>query len=165
MNQPQILKQRQLSRRAMLLISILLMLIDQISKSWARQQLNSGFVLPFVPGLVQLRLISNTGAAFNLFNGATFLLGLLSLAVTIGLMVWIWRAGQMPIWQGLAVSFLLGGTIGNGLDRWRLGHVTDFLQLVPVDFPIFNGADVAINLAVICFGIDALTRRHGQQHT
>ncbi|HJN32886.1 MAG TPA: signal peptidase II, partial [Prochlorococcus sp.] len=116
-------------------------------------------------GLLQLRLISNTGAAFNLFNGATFLLGLLSLAVTIGLMVWIWRAGQMPLWQGLAVSFLLGGTIGNGLDRWRLGHVTDFLQLVPVDFPIFNGADVAINLAVICFGIDALTRRHGQQHT
>ncbi|MEC7381942.1 MAG: signal peptidase II, partial [Cyanobacteriota bacterium] len=42
---------------------------------------------------------------------------------------------------------------------------TDFLQLVPVDFPIFNGADVAINLAVICFGIDALTRHHGQQHT
>ncbi len=159
------MNQRQISRRAMLLISILLMLIDQISKSWARQQLSAGFVIPFVPGLLQLRLISNTGAAFNLFNGATFLLGLLSLAVTIGLMVWIWRAGQMPLWQGLAVSFLLGGTIGNGLDRWRLGHVTDFLQLVPVDFPIFNGADVAINLAVICFGIDALTRRHGQQHT
>ena len=164
MNQPQILKQRQLSRRAMLLSSILLMLIDQISKSWARQQLSSGFVLPFVPGLLQLRLISNTGAAFNLFNGATFLLGLLSLAVTFGLRVWIWRAGQMPIWHGLGVSFLLGGTIGNGLDRWRLGHVTDFLQLLPVDFPIFNGADVAINLAVICFGIDALTRGHGQQH-
>ena len=71
----------------------------------------------------------------------------------------------MPIWQGLAVAFLLGGTIGNGMDRWRLGHVTDFLQLVPVDFPIFNAADVAINMAVICFAIDFLTRRHDHKHS
>lgn len=159
------MNQRQIKPRSILLISILLMLIDQISKNWARQKLSSGITIPFVPGLLQFRLVSNTGAAFSFFEGATPLLGLLSLAVAIGLIVWLWRKGPMPKWQGLALAFLLGGTIGNGIDRWRLGHVSDFLQLVPVDFPIFNTADVAINLAVICFGIDALTRRHGHKHT
>ena len=64
--------------------------------------------------------------------------------------------------MGLALGFLLGGTIGNGIDRWRLGHVTDFLELVPIQFPIFNWANVAINLAVLCFAIDAFANRHEQ---
>ena len=54
----------------------------------------------------------------------------------------------------LALAFLLGGSLGNGIDRWRLGHVVDFLALIPIDFPIFNGADVAINLALLCFALD-----------
>ena len=44
-----------------------------------------------------------------------------------------------------------GGAAGNGLDRWRLGAVVDFLAFVPIQFPVFNVADVAINLAVLCF--------------
>ena len=63
--------------------------------------------------------------------------------------------------DGLGLGFLLGGTIGNGIDRLRLGHVTDFLELMPIQFAIFNWADVAINLAVLCFVIDALTQRKG----
>ena len=57
---------------------------------------------------------------------------------------------------------MLGGAIGNGLDRWRSGAVVDFVALVPIDFPIFNGADVAINLAVLCFAID-LVRGYGKR--
>ena len=66
---------------------------------------------------------------------------------------------MLPFWQALAAAALLGGTVGNGIDRWRLGHVVDFLALEPIDFPIFNAADVAINLAVLCFAIDLWTRR------
>ena len=67
-------------------------------------------------------------------------------------------------WQALALAFLLGGTVGNGLDRWRLGHVIDFIVIVPVDFPIFNAADISINLAVLCFVVDYLmVRRNGQR--
>ena len=102
----------------------------------------------------------NTGAAFSLFSDSTPVLAFLSLAVGLIVALWIWRSRQQPVWQGLAMAFLLGGTLGNGLDRWKLGHVTDFIELVPVSFPIFNGADIAINLAVVCFVIDALSRRH-----
>jgi cytochrome c-550 len=59
---------------------------------------------------------------------------------------------------------LLGGTLGNGWDRWRLGYVVDFLALVPINFPIFNGADIAINLAVLCFGLDFWLNRHDGAH-
>ena len=58
------------------------------------------------------------------------------------------------------MAFLLGGTMGNGLDRWRLGYVTDFIEILPINFPIFNLADIAINLAVICFGIHTLKKDH-----
>jgi len=147
-------------RRVYLLLALLVVLVDQFSKAWVRDQLLPGVATPLIPGLLQLRWVRNRGAAFSLFTDATVLLGLLSLVVAIVLLIWIWKAPRLGAWQGLALALLLGGTVGNGLDRWRLGHVTDFLELVPISFPIFNGADIAINLAVACFAIDALSRRH-----
>ena len=67
--------------------------------------------------------------------------------------------------MGLALACLLGGTLGNGIDRWRLGYVTDFLELVPIQFPIFNWADVVINVSVVCFAIDAFRERRGHDES
>ena len=94
------------------------------------------------------------GAAFSLFSNATPFLGLLSLIVSVGLIFWLWRFSQISIWQSLAIAFLLGGSLGNGLDRWFLGYVIDFIEIVPFNFPIFNFADIAINLGVLFFVID-----------
>ena len=149
-------------RGAVVALSVLMVVIDQLSKHWARGALVSGESMTFVPGLLQLTLVRNTGAAFSLFRDSSTLLGILSLVVAVGVSIWIWRESRRGLWMGLALGFLLGGTIGNGIDRWRLGHVTDFLELVPVQFPIFNWADIAINLAVLCFAIDAFGNRHGQ---
>ncbi len=148
-------------RGTVLMLSGLMVILDQLSKHWMTSMLRPGESAPFIPGLLQLHLVRNTGAAFSLFTGATPMLGLLSLVVAIGVAIWIWREPRHELWMGLALGFLLGGTIGNGIDRLRLGHVTDFLELVPIQFPIFNWADVAINLAVLCFAIDALTTRKG----
>jgi len=149
-----------LSRGPLLLLSSLTVMVDQFSKAWVRNQLQLGVPSPFLPGLLQWRWVRNTGAAFSLFSDSTPVLAFLSLAVGLIVALWIWRSRQQPVWQGLAMAFLLGGTLGNGIDRWKLGHVTDFIELVPVSFPIFNGADIAINLAVVCFVIDALSRHH-----
>ena len=51
------------------------------------------------------------------------------------------------------------GAIGNGLDRWRLGRVVDLFEFLPVSFPVFNVADIAINLAVLCLALDLLHQR------
>ena len=150
-----------LRRGTVLVLSALMVILDQLSKHWIRSMLAPGETAPFIPGLLQLHLVHNTGAAFSLFTGATPMLGILSLVVAVGVAIWIWREPRHDCWMGLALGFLLGGTIGNGIDRLRLGHVTDFLELMPIQFAIFNWADVAINLAVLCFVIDALTQRKG----
>ena len=148
-----------LPRRSTLLIALAIVVVDQGSKAWASSALQGGQTLSLLPHLLSLQLVHNTGAAFSVLQNSTALLGLLSLGVGIALIFWIWHERVLPVWQSLAAAALLGGTLGNGLDRWRLGYVVDFLALEPIDFPIFNGADVAINLAVLCFAIDLWTRR------
>ena len=139
----------------------LVLLLDQLSKSLAVANLPLGSNAPLLPGLLSLQLVQNTGAAFSLFTGNPQLLGLVSLLVSIGIAVWIQRQEQLTLTRSLGVGLLLGGALGNGLDRWRLGYVVDFLAIVPVSFPVFNLADVAINLAVLCFAIELLGN-HGQ---
>ncbi|QNI42193.1 signal peptidase II [Synechococcus sp. A15-28] len=148
-----------LRRTPLLGVAGLVVVVDQGTKLLASSQLADGRIVPLLPGLLNGQLVHNTGAAFSLLRGSVQWLGVLSLAVTAGLLIWVMRHRAAPFWQGMAVAFLLGGTLGNGIDRWRIGHVIDFLALVPINFPIFNPADVAINLAVLCFFIDLWSSR------
>ena len=151
-------------RTAAYLTAALVLLLDQLSKAWAVQQLSGHCPLPFVPGLLRLQLTFNTGAAFSLLSGNSRLLGAVSLLVAVALVIWIQSGSPLRRWQALGVGLLLGGAIGNGLDRWRLGTVVDFLEFVPFQFPIFNLADAAINLAVAALAIDVLARAgHGDR--
>lgn len=140
-----------------LLLAAAIVLTDQLSKAWVLQHPQPR---PLLPGLLALQLVHNDGAAFSLFGQGAVWLGWLSLLVSIGLVVAIVGFGpQWGPWQRQAAGWLLGGSLGNGLDRWRLGAVTDFLELLPVSFPVFNIADVAINVAVVCVLIHAWRER------
>ena len=141
-------------------VAAVVVAVDQLTKLWALQHLTGRGVQPLLPGLLQQQLVFNTGAAFSMLTGNTLLLGLVSAAVAVGLALWIQTAGPLRQLQMLGLGLLLGGAIGNGIDRFRLGQVVDFLELVPIQFPIFNGADVAINLAVACLVLD-WWRQHG----
>jgi len=143
-------------------IAIAVVLMDQISKAWAVDHLAGVGVRPLLPGLLQLQLVFNSGAAFSMLEGNANLLGVVSLAVAVGLVFWIQTSGPLGRWQAMGLGFLLGGAVGNGIDRWRLGRVVDFLEFVPISFPIFNLADVAINLAVLCLALSLFPawRRH-----
>lgn len=145
-------------RRLSFGIAALVVLADQISKIWAARVLPGAGSQPLLPGLLDLHYTTNTGAAFSLFSGSSRALGVVSLVVALGVAVWIQRSSSrdLSLGRALALGCLLGGAIGNGIDRWRLGAVIDFLALVPVNFPVFNIADVAINLAVVGFAIDLL---------
>ncbi len=159
------MKKRYLNRKSLLLLSLVIVFTDQLSKIWAIHFLNKDISTPFIPFLLQLRLIKNTGAAFNLLSGNIFFLGFLSFLVSLALLILVLRSPPIPKWKGLAIAFLLGGTIGNGIDRWRLGYVNDFLELIPINFPIFNVADIAINIAVICFLIDNITQSYAPKNS
>ena len=148
-------------RRAYL-TALVVVVSDQLSKFWALPVLSGRGVQPLIPGLLQQRLVFNTGAAFSMFEGNAFGLGLVSAVVALALVWWIQTSSSLSRWQSLGLGLLLGGAIGNGLDRWRLGSVVDFLEFVPISFPVFNLADTAINLAVVCLLIDLLRRQDGR---
>ena len=143
-----------LQRSTTLSIAAAIVLIDQLSKAGLSAVLVDGKTMTAIPGILSLQLVHNSGAAFSLFSRSTELLGYLSLLVSVGILAGIGRQRAIPLWQGLATACLLGGTLGNGLDRWRLGYVVDFLALVPIYFFIFTGSEIDINLVVLFFGLD-----------
>ena len=148
------------SRRVAWAVAITVVLLDQASKAWVITHLQPGLNHAFLPGLFALRPVLNTGAAFSLFANATTWLAAMSLLVSVAVAIWISRLQRSGLWRVFGAALVLGGAFGNGLDRWRLGAVVDFLAFLPFDFPVFNLADVAINLAVLCLAID-LFQPHG----
>jgi len=141
------------------LVTLAALLLDQLSKLLAVQLLPYGEVQPFLPGLLQLRRVANSGAAFSLMSGNSLALGVVSAVVSLAVAGWLLMRPPRGFFLSLATALVLAGALGNGLDRWRLGAVIDFLELVPIHFPIFNVADVAINAAVVCFLLDAWQQR------
>ena len=132
------------------------MVLDQFSKMLMVHWLPLGQVQPFLPGLLQWRRVENTGAAFSLFHGGVVWLGLISLLVSLGLVLWLLKRPPRRRLSAVAYGLVLAGALGNGLDRWFRGAVVDWIELVPIDFPVFNLADVAINVAVALILLDAL---------
>ena len=148
------------------LVALLIVITDQLSKIWIRTNLAVGQSLPEV-GFPQLTHVSNTGAAFGLFHGQTFPL---IIASFIGVAILLFYAlsfyRRFPLldnwiaWTGL--SLVLGGTIGNLIDRLRFGYVTDF-----IDFgfwPAFNLADSSIVVGVIIFACALLSLARTSEH-
>lgn len=136
-----------------LIIACGCVLSDFASKSWAGSQLILGKVEPLIPGLLQLRLATNTGGAFSLGAGHGELMTLVVCLFTTGIIYWIrHRLSQPPIplrWEQAGMGFLLGGALGNLLSRLTAGKVIDFLDFAFINFPVFNLADVFIDIGLL----------------
>jgi len=111
--------------------------------------------LPIIPGVFHLTYVVNTGAAFSLFNQGVSWLRWLSLLVSIVLLVIAWFGPNWNRWEQAGYGFILSGALGNGIDRFVLNQVVDFLDFRIIQFPIFNLADVFINVGVACLFISA----------
>ena len=93
--------------------------------------------------------MKNFGAAFNLLSGSRIFLSLVSIIISIVLLYIVISKNKINNIDLLSYSFILGGTIGNGFDRITRGYVIDFINLNFIDFPIFNVADISINIGLI----------------
>ncbi|NES66963.1 MAG: lipoprotein signal peptidase, partial [Okeania sp. SIO2D1] len=102
-------------------------------------------------GVFHFTYVTNTGAAFSLFsNGGVYWLRWLSLIVSLGLMAWALFGPRFNKWEQLGYGLILGGALGNGIDRFILGYVVDFIHFRLIDFPVFNVADISINIGIAC---------------
>ena len=100
-------------------------------------------------GLVDLRLVHNTGAAWGIFAGNTALLGVFSLVVVCALVgYFIWDRENVNVLQTIGIALVAAGGIGNVIDRFAQGYVTDFIAVTFIDFPVFNVADIGVTCGV-----------------
>jgi signal peptidase II len=137
-----------------LLLALLVLVLDQLSKWWALSVFQPYEVVPVLP-VFNLTLVFNEGAAFSFLSDAGgwqrwFFVGLSSI-ISLGLLVWLMRLRPGEKFVGVSLAMILGGALGNLLDRLRLGKVVDFLDFYWQNWhwPAFNLADSAITIGVV----------------
>lgn len=148
-------------------LAILVIALDQISKWVVVEHLYEGQVIP-VTSWFEWVLRYNPGAAFSFLHDAggwqRWFLGALAATVAIVLVVWMARLAKQRYFELAGLSLILGGAVGNLIDRVRLGEVVDFIAVHwPIEnFPAFNLADSAISVgaALLIFDVLFIQRRH-----
>ncbi len=135
------------NRLYFILLSILIILIDQFSKYLININYKSLIDNNLI--LFSIDYVKNYGAAFNIFSGNRIFLSTISTFMTMILLYFILNKKNINNLDLISYSFILGGTIGNGIDRITKGYVIDFINLNFINFPVFNIADISINIGII----------------
>jgi signal peptidase II len=131
------------------------LILDQVTKYWVARSFELNETLPLWEGVFHLTYVTNPGAAFSLFSERGEWLRWLSLLVSVGLVILAWFGPQMSRWEQVGYGCVFAGALGNGIDRFLMGEVIDFLDFRLINFPVFNLADVFINIGIICLLIAA----------
>jgi signal peptidase II len=145
-------------------VAVVVLILDRITKYLAQKYLLAYYALPVIPGF-NLTLSFNKGAAFSFLNSAsgwqTWFFGVIAFLVSIGILVWLTRLKAGERWVAIALSFIVGGALGNLWDRVSYGQVIDFIQLYVSHYywPTFNIADSAICIGAAILFWNALRDR------
>ena len=134
------------------LLAAALVAADQLVKYLVRTYIPLGESIPFLPHIMDLTYVQNTGAAFSLFQEHTWILTLVSLAASVALAGILAgkRVTRHPLGRGL-VAVVLAGAVGNLIDRALLGFVTDMFETTFINFAVFNVADICVVVGGIGF--------------
>jgi len=148
-------------RLGLLVLSVLVLVIDQLSKAHFEGALEMYQQIVVIPDYFSWTLAYNTGAAFSFLADSSgwqrWLLALIAVVVSAVLVVWLKRLGRNDTWLAIALALVLGGALGNLYDRIALGHVIDFILVHWQNrwyFPAFNFADSAITVGAIMLALD-----------
>jgi len=138
-----------------LVLSLVVIMLDQLTKAIVLDVLQPYQPHPVIPGVLNWTLAFNTGAAFSFLadqeGWQRWLFTLLAVGVSAVLAAWLRRTPRGDWRTALPLALVIGGALGNLIDRLRFGHVTDFIQvyLGSWPFPSFNVADSAISVGAV----------------
>ncbi len=138
---------RHVSLRNMSVIIMVILAIDQVTKLLAFNFLRGQHEVVLIPGFLQLRYVTNTGAAFSMFTGMTTILAVISIIISGFLLYMAIRLPPGEYGLRTAIGLILGGAAGNLVDRVRLHEVIDFIDahwMYVAHWPTFNIADSAV---------------------
>jgi signal peptidase II len=149
-----------------LLLSAIVVLVDQVTKGYISRRYGE-FEFTTVLPVLDITRMHNVGAAFSFLAGASgwqrWLFIALAVGVSIAIVVWLFRMPRSKVLLAAGLSLVLGGAIGNVIDRIRLGYVVDFIHFHwdRAYFPAFNVADSAITVGAAFLLLDALFEPKG----
>lgn len=159
-SEPGVVAVRSLTRQRLaalsgpMLAAVLTLVLDQLTKLWALRALRDED-MTLVPNLLYFDLAFNRGAAFSMFSDFPVALTALASTLAVVIAVWMWRVCLESLAMTVGLGLILGGAIGNLVDRIRFDEVTDFIRVhfavINWSWPTFNIADSAI-----CIGMAIL---------
>ena len=139
------------------LVSLFVFAIDLLIKFIVSTRLAPIGSLPVIKGVLNLTYVRNTGVAFGLFPGQRLLLILIGIAVCAVVVYFYVNAKREEVLFKTYLAMIMGGSLGNLYDRVFFGHVIDYIDFRV--FPVFNFADIAINLGVFLIILDIFLKR------
>ena len=126
-------------------VALVIVVLDQLTKFLVRQNIKLNESIPVVKNIFYLSYVTNTGSAFSLFQGINIVFIFISFGVIFGILYSLKKIKEKN--KQFALGLLLGGAVGNLIDRLLFGHVTDFLDFRI--WPVFNVADSAITVSIV----------------
>lgn len=135
---------------AFFIITCVWVLLDQLTKSHFASMQPGGIIAGPFAGIIDIRLVHNTGGAWGIFSGNTTALGVFSLVVCAVLMAYFfWQRNEVNACQTVGIALIVAGGIGNAIDRFMQGYVVDFIEFSFIDFPVFNVADIGVTCGFV----------------
>ena len=148
-------------------LAALWVVLDQITKSAFAGMEPGGILAGPLLGLIDIRLVHNTGGAWGIFSQSTFGLGVFSVIVCVVIAAYFIGTARQCSWlQTASFALIVAGGLGNAIDRFAQGFVTDFIEFSFIDFPVFNVADIGVTCGFVLLVLSMLIAvRHGDPET
>lgn len=138
-----------MKRKVSIFISILILIIlDQAVKGYVVKEIPLGGMGRFIPKVVSLTYLKNSGAAFSMLENQQWFFTIITLIAMGAAFVYLYRHINGSIWLLLGLTLIISGGIGNFIDRLRQGFVVDMFHLDFMNFAIFNVADIYLSIGV-----------------
>jgi len=135
------------------IVAAALVVLDQLVKYLVMTNIPLEGHVPFIPYLLELTYVTNTGAAFSIFSEHTWILTLVSLVMSVVLALALWKNFFRHPFGKLALTLLLAGAVGNLIDRAFRGFVVDMFNVLFMRFAVFNVADICVVVGGIAAGL------------
>ena len=127
----------------------ILIVLDQLVKSYVVQNISLGEIKSWIPNLVSLTYLQNRGAAFSILQDQQLLFAVITLVVVVGAIWYLHKHMEDSFWMVLGLTLIIAGGLGNFIDRVSQGFVVDMFHLDFINFAIFNVADSYLTVGVI----------------
>ena len=154
----------EIMRKREFLLILAVVALDQITKYSIEAQLSFGQSIEIIKGFFSLTYARNTGAAWSILSGQMTFFYIISTIALVVMTYFLFKTDKKEHLQRIALALLIAGTLGNFIDRLMFQYVRDFLDFIILgyDFPIFNVADISLNVAIGLLILETILEGRGK---